>query len=44
MWVALDDSARFFDTDYPQLILVDGECGFGEADAQRLRQWYAQTP
>ena len=42
-WVALDDCARFFDADCPQLILVDGECGFGEADAQRLRQWYAQA-
>ena len=40
-WVALDDTALFFEDGYPHLILTDASKGFSESDGVKLREWYA---
>lgn len=39
-WMALDDTALFFEDYYPHLILTDAGKGFSEGDGGKLREWY----
>jgi hypothetical protein len=42
-WIALDDHAYFFDSRCNNLVLVDPNYGFGDAEGRALLVWYASV-
>jgi hypothetical protein len=42
-WRALDDSAAEFQPGCPQLILCDGNTGFGDSQSRELRDWLVSS-
>jgi HAD domain in Swiss Army Knife RNA repair proteins len=43
-WVALDDTPELFSPKCAELVLCDGNHGFGEAEEQILRAWLQHKP